>query len=373
MVRIVLALLSLLTARGSARAGQGRAAAGWPGAAGWPAAAGPYAAGPAGATQAGATQAGATQPTVVLAGPGGPGAPTASPVSPLAGAPAGAPAGPPGWPPAPGPPRRRLRTRVIWVTALVLAGLIFRKAIASVVLAALAAALHLVGLNVHLPSVRFAWPWQVVTAGTTTNTDLGPWVLQKIEGISQPALGQANFDFYFTRKVSKNIGPWPCWYASTFYAVGHASATVDLNPGPAWWKPAAGHYRLRVLSRPAAGKPGHVTVTMVLPQPRLPQTVHDITIDNLPSRPIATQHSWTYPGFGCGVVLRPQFPPSVLYPQAQQIAFYKATHVPGVTRPLIGSAENEATQTIRGSFIQPTLNALGYTLDQFTLSWAGPR
>ena len=85
----------------------------------------------------------------------------------------------------------------------------------------------------HLPSVRFAWPWQVVTAGTTTNTDLGPWVLQKIEGISQPALGQANFDFYFTRKVSKNIGPWPCWYASTFYAVGHASATVDLNPGPA--------------------------------------------------------------------------------------------------------------------------------------------
>jgi hypothetical protein len=255
----------------------------------------------------------------------------------------------------------------------VLAGLIFRKAIASVVLAALSAALHLVGLNVHLPSVRFAWPWQVIARGTTTNTDLGPWVLQKIEGISQPALGQANFDFYFTRKVSKNIGPWPCWYASTFYAVGHASATVDLNPGPAWWKPAARHYRLRVLSRPAAGKPGHVTVTMVLPQPRLPQTVHDITIDNLPSRPIATQHSWTYPGFGCGVVLRPQFPPSVLYPQAQQIAFYKATHVPGVTRPLIGSAENEATQTIRGSFIQPTLNALGYTLDQFTLSWAGPR
>jgi hypothetical protein len=109
---------------------------------------------------------------------------------------------------------------------------------------------------------------------------------------------------------------------------------------------------------------------MVLPQPRLPQTVHDITIDNLPSRPIASQHSWTYPGFGCGVVLRPQFAPSVLYPQAQQIAFYKATHAPQVTRPLIGSAENEATQTIRGSFIQPTLNALGYTLDQFTLRWA---
>ncbi len=253
---------------------------------------------------------------------------------------------------------------------LVLTGLIFRKAIASVVLAVLAAALHLVGLNVHLPSVRFAWPWQIITAGTTTHTDLGPWVLQKIEGISQPALGQANFDFYFTRKVSKNIGPWPCWYASTFYAVGHASATVNLNPGPAWWKPAAGHYRLQVLSRPAGAKPGQVSVTMVLPKPRLPQTVHDITIDNIPSRPIDTQHSWTYPGFGCGTVLRPQFAPSVLYPQAQQIAFYKATHLAGVTRPLIGSAEHEAAQTIRGSFIQPTLNALGYTLDQFTLRWA---
>jgi hypothetical protein len=354
VVRIVLALLSLLTAHGPARAGQGRAAPAWPGAAG------PYP----------ASSFGAPQPTAVLASPGGPEAPAAPPLIPPAGAPRGAPSGPAGWPPDPGRRRRPLRTRVIWVTVLVLAGLVFRKAIASLVLTALSAALHLVGLNVHLPTVRFAWPWQVVTAGTTANTDLGPWVLQKIEGISQPALGQANFDFYFTRKVSKNIGPWPCWYASTFYAVGHASATVDLNPGPAWWAPAAGHYRLQVLSRPAGGKPGHVTVTMVLPRPRLPQTVHDITIDNLPSRPIDVQHSWTYPGFGCGVVLKPQFAPSVLYPQAQQIAFYKATHAPQVTGPLIRSAENEATQTIRGSFIQPTLNALGYTLDEFTLRWA---
>ena len=329
MVRILLALLSLLTAQSPGRA--------------------------------------------VLAGPAGPAAPArAAEGAPVAGA-GEAPPGPPYPPGPPIPPRRPthwLRTRVIAAAVLVLTGLIFRKAIASVVLAVLTAALHLVGLNVHLPSVRFEWPWQVITAGTTTHTELGPWVLQKIEGISQPALGQANFDFYFTRKVSKNIGPWPCWYASTFYAVGHASATVNLNPGPAWWKPAAGHYRLQVLSRPAAGNPGHVSVAMVLPQPRLPQTVHDITIDNIPSRPLDSQHSWTYPGFGCGVVLRPQFTPSVLYPQAQQIAFYKATHVPGVTRPLISSAEHEAAQTIRGSFIQPTLNALGYTLDRFTLAWA---
>jgi hypothetical protein len=143
-----------------------------------------------------------------------------------------------------------------------------------------------VGINAHLPGIRFAWPWQAITAGTTTDTDLGPWVLQKIEGISKPALGPANFNFIFTHKVSKSIGPWPCWYASTFDAVAHASATVDLNPGPAWWAPALGHYRLQVLSRPSAGRPGHVTVTMVLPQPQLPQSVHDITVDNIPSKPI---------------------------------------------------------------------------------------
>jgi hypothetical protein len=268
-------------------------------------------------------------------------------------------------------PRFQVPRSVKWALVLVALGLIFRRVIASVVLTALAATLHFLGINVHLPSVRFAWPWQTITAGTTTNTDLGPWVLQKIEGISRPALGQANFNFVFTHKVSKSIGIWPCWYASTFYAVGHASATVALNPGPAWWNPATGHYRLQVLSKPRGGQPGQVTVTMVLPAPQLPRSVHDVTIDDVPSKPLATQHSWTYPGFGCGVLLRPQFAQSVLYAQAQQIAFYKSTHVPQVTRPLIQSAETEATQTIRDNFIQPTLNAFGYTLKEFTLRWAG--
>jgi hypothetical protein len=318
----------------------------------------------------------------------------------LAGGPRGAPApgalypgqpsGPDGWPPQPGPlpprqpgasgpgdprgdpgrRRRRIPRWLTWTAVAVLAGLVFRRAIASVVLAALSAAFHLAGISVHLPSVKFAWPWQTITAGTTSNTDLGPWVLQKIEGISRPALGEARFSFLFTHKVSKNIGPWPCWYAATFYAVGHASATVDLNPGAAWWAPAANHYRLRVLSRPGGGKPGHVTVAMVLPRPRLPQSAHDVTIDNLPSKPIATKHSWTYPGFGCGVLVRPQFPQSTLYAQAQDIAFYKSSHVPQVTRPLIRAAETEAARTIRGSFIQPTVNAFGYTLDRFTIRWA---
>jgi hypothetical protein len=271
----------------------------------------------------------------------------------------------------PGPRRRRIPLGLKWAAALVVIGLIFRRAIASVVLMALSAAFHLVGINAHLPSVRLAWPWQTVTAGTTTNTDLGPWVLQKIQGISKPALGEATFNFLFTHKVSKNIGPWPCWYASTFYAVAHASATVDLNPGPAWWASGQGHYQLQVLSRPQGSKPGHVTVSMVLPRPQLPQSAHDVAIDNIPSKPVETQHSWTYPGFGCGVLLRPQFPESVLYAQAQSIAFYKSQHAPQVTGPLIKTAEAVAAQTIRDNFVQPTVNAFGYTLDRLTVRWAG--
>jgi hypothetical protein len=273
------------------------------------------------------------------------------------------------------PARRRPRVPrwVKWTAVVVVIGLIFRRVIAAVTLTVLSGALHLVGINVHLPHIRLAWPWQTISAGTTTDTDLGPWVLQKIEGISKPALGEANFTFFFTHKVSKSIGPWPCWYASTFYAVGHASATVDLNPGPAWWAPASGHYRLLVLSRPAAGKPGHVAVTMVLPLPQLPQSAHDVTIDNIPSKPIDTQHSWTYPGFGCGVVLRPQFPDSVLYAEAQTIAFDKSRRAPQITRELIGAAETQAVLTIRDNFVQPTVNAFGYTLDRFTIRWAAAR
>jgi hypothetical protein len=277
------------------------------------------------------------------------------------------PGGPPG---GPAPARRRGRRRVIWGAVIVLAGLVFRRAIAAAVLTALSAALHLVGITVHLPHIRFAWPWQALSQGARSDSDLGPWVLQKIEGISKPALGQVNFNFVFTHKVSKNIGFWPCWYASTFYAVGHAAATVDLNPGPAWWKPATGHYRLQILSHPAGGAPGRASVMVVLPRPQLPQSVHQVTIDNVPSKPISVQHSWTYPGFGCGVVLRPQFPESVLYSQAQVLAFYKVRHVPAVTRPLIGTAEEQAARTIRYNFIQPTVNAFGYRLARFTLHWA---
>jgi hypothetical protein len=267
--------------------------------------------------------------------------------------------------------RRRIPFRVKWVAVVLVIGLIFRKVVAWAVLVALSAVLHIVGVNVHLPHVRLSWPWQSISAGTATNIDLGPWVLQKIEGISRPALGSENFNFTFTHKVSKSIGIWPCWYSGTFDAAGHASATVDLNPGPEWWAPGSGHYKLQVLSHPVTGAPGRVSVIMVLPQPQLPQSVHDVTIDNTLSHPIDTQHSWTYPGFGCGGLIRPQFSESVLYAQAQGLAFNQVRTNPSITRPLINAAESEAAQIIRDNFIQPTVNALGFTLTDFTLRWSG--
>jgi hypothetical protein len=267
-------------------------------------------------------------------------------------------------------PRRQIPRKLTWAAVLVLVGLVFRKVIAWAVLAALSAALHLFGINVRLPHIKLAWPWQTISAGTTTDTDVGPWVLQKIEGISRPALGTENFNFTFTHKVSKSIGIWPCWYSSTFAAVGHASATVDLNPGPTWWTPASGHYRLQVLRHPATGVPGLVSVTIVLPQPQLPQSVHDVTVDNTLSRPIDVQHSWTYPGLGCGAMIRPQFSVSVLYAQAQSLAFAQVRQNPQITRPLISTAEAQAAQIIRNNFVQPTVNALGYTLVGFTIYWS---
>jgi hypothetical protein len=39
-------------------------------------------------------------------------------------------------------------------------------------------------------------------------------------------------------------------------------------------------------------------------------------------------------------------------------------------RPLISTAEAEATQTVRDNFVQPTLNSLGYKLDKFAIRWA---
>jgi hypothetical protein len=273
----------------------------------------------------------------------------------------------------PRPPRRGLFSRiprwVRWSAVVVILLAFFRRAVTWAVVTGLSAMLHLFGANVHLPHIAFGWPWTSVTSPTTQTVLVGPLVLQKIEGIDKPALGTANFNFTFTHSVSHSIGIWPCWYSATFDAVAHASATVDLNPGSGWWKPATRHYQLRVLRAPADGKPGAVAITMALPLPQLPQSVHDVAVDNTLSKPVASDHSWTYPGLGCGVLIRPQFTQSVLYAEAQQEAFYQATHLASVTRPLISTAEQEATTIIRDNFVTPTAGALGYTISSFAIRW----
>ena len=281
-------------------------------------------------------------------------------------------AGPPA---GPGPQYRRRRwhqfiPRWAKVTIVIaIAALFFRRIAAWAVLAALSAALHLFGVSAQLPHVSFGWPW---SSATTTNTMVGPIVLQKIEGIDKPALGTENFNFVFTRKVTKNLGFLPCWYSASFYAVGRASATVDLNPGTAWWKPSTGHYQLRVLSQPAGSIPGKLAITMALPLPQLPQSVHDVSIDNTLSSPISTNHSWTYPGLACGELIQPQFSPSVLYAQAQTEAYTQATTLPSVTKPLIAAAEKEATTIIRDNFVAPTVGALNYNVSAFSIRWVAP-
>jgi len=257
-----------------------------------------------------------------------------------------------------------------WTAVIVIVGVIFRRAVTWALVAALSGALHLFGASIHLPHVTFGWPWS--SSGTTATTDVGPIVLQKIEGVDKPALGTTTFNFLFTHTVSKSMGVLPCWYSATFYAVGRASATVDLNPGPSWWKPSTGHYVLRVLSEPTAAAPGSVSVALALPLPQLPQSVHDVSIDNTLSKPVSSDHSWTYPGLACGVLIKPQFSQSVLYAQAQSVAFQQATTLKSVTQPLIAAAERQAGTIIDGNFITPTLAALNYKVTQFTIRWVSP-
>ncbi len=67
---------------------------------------------------------------------------------------------------------------------------------------------------------------------------------------------------------------------------------------------------------------------MALPLPQLPQSVHDVSIDNTLSKPVSSDHSWTYPGLACGVLIKPQFSQSVLYAQAQSEAFSRRRRSP---------------------------------------------
>ena len=66
--------------------------------------------------------------------------------------------------------------------------LVFRKAVVFSVIAALSAVLHVIGINVHLPHLRFAWPWTSISEGTTTDSERGTVGPAEDRGDLQPRL-----------------------------------------------------------------------------------------------------------------------------------------------------------------------------------------
>jgi hypothetical protein len=100
---------------------------------------------------------------------------------------------------------------VRWSVGTAIVILFFRRAVTWALITGASGALHLIGVNPHLPHVTFGWPWSSLTApAAASNVLVGPLVLSKIEGIDKPALGSTTFDFMFTRKVSKPMGFLPC-------------------------------------------------------------------------------------------------------------------------------------------------------------------
>ncbi len=276
-----------------------------------------------------------------------------------------------GQPAAARPPRPRRRWLrfvprwVRWTVLIVIALVFFRRVVAWALLAVLSAGLHLFSANVHLPHVSFGWPW----SSTTTNTLVGPLVLREDRGNRQARARHGDLRLQLHPQGDQEPGlPAVLVLRDVLRGrpgVGHGRP----EPGPAWWKPSTGHYQLRVLGKPAGSTPGQLAITMALPLPQLPQSVHDVSVDNTLSQPTQINHSWTYPGLGCGELIQPQFSQSVLYAQAQTEAFDQATTLPRVTGPLIAAAEKEATTIIRDNFIVPTVGALDYTVTSFTIRW----
>lgn len=212
----------------------------------------------------------------------------------------------------------------------------------------------------------------------TTNTIIGNAIVTSVRGVDQPALGEADFNFDYTHKVDKSALLFKCWYSQTYHAQAHASAYVNLNPGKAWWaKP--GNY---TMSR--TGK--QVSVTLSLPQPTLPD-VHQVAIDNTTSGPIGKpDHSFTYPGLGCGALINPHFSNDEMGKDMQEIAYALATGhaitLDGITMQpgapsaatirskVLAAAEAEAVTMYTNDFIGPTLTRLGYHLRQpVTIKW----
>ena len=91
------------------------------------------------------------------------------------------------------------------------------------------------------PRIRFGWPWQSITSGTTTNIDVGPGCSRRSRASPGPGPGPGELQLRVHAQRLEEHRLLAVLIPATFYAVGHASATFNLNPGPTWWKPSTGH------------------------------------------------------------------------------------------------------------------------------------
>jgi len=224
----------------------------------------------------------------------------------------------------------------------------------------------------RLPHISFSSP---VGPAATTITNVGPVILNRLEGLADPAPAEANYSFSFQiQKTRKILWFWTVGFADTYYVSGEGYAQVLLNPGSAYWKQHPGAFDLTVVRRPVAEangsvRPGDITLAVMLPQPSLPRSVSGVRLDPV-SGPVSGAAHWIGCAFhqSCGAagLAHVYFTPQV----EQMIAYEKLTCVAGGDHGLAAAARQEAYSTIYG-WLGKFSGALHYHLS-FSISWILP-
>lgn len=221
----------------------------------------------------------------------------------------------------------------------------------------------------HLPHISFSSP---VGPAKTTITNVGPVILNHLEGIANPAPAVANYSFNFQiQKTRKVLWFWTVGFSDTYYVSGEGYAQVLLNPGSAYWKQHPDAFDLRVVRKPAheangSVRPGEITLALTLPQPNLPRGTGGVRLDPA-SGPVSGAAHWIGCAFhqSCGAadMAEVYFPPQV----EQLIAYEKLSCVAGRALDLAATARHEAYSTIYG-WLDKFSQALHYNL-AMSISW----
>jgi hypothetical protein len=242
----------------------------------------------------------------------------------------------------------------------------------AVIAVALLVAVQFLGSQVkwlHLPHISFSSP---VSPATTTITNVGPVILNHLEGIPNPAPAVANYSFNFQiRKTRRILWFWTVGFADTYYVSGEGYAQVLLNPSRTYWKQHPDAFDLTVVRKPVTAangsvKPGDITLAVTLPQPSLPRSVSGVRLDPA-SGPVSGAAHWVGCAFheSCGAsdLAQVYFTPEV----EQMVAYEKLACVAGRARDLAATARREAYSTIYG-WLDKFSQALHYNLT-LSISW----